>query len=119
MTDLTHFTIVPAAVQQSTTLREESNNALTEISRKWLADIDPEHFSECHAYLTAIRLARHMSKIDVCRASQSDGTAASGVSLPTISKIERGSYGEPGFRTMVRLARGYGIPLSNLQRYFD
>jgi len=117
MSDITRLSIVPA--QQSAALTAEPNPALSEISRKWLADISPEHFNECHAYLTAIRLARHMSKVDVCRASQSDGTAASGVSLPTISKIEGGSYGEPGFRTMVRIARGYGILLSNLQRYFD
>ncbi len=91
---------------------------LAEISRKWLADIRPEDFRDCHEYLAAVRLARHMSKIDVCRASQINGDPASGVSLPTVSKIESGAYGEPGFRTMVRLARGYGIPLSSLERFF-
>ncbi len=96
----------------------DSAGSLAEISRKWLADISPENFAECHEYLAAVRLARHMSKIDVCRASQTDGDPASGVSLPTVSKIESGSYGEPGFRTMVRLARGYGVPLASLERFF-
>ncbi len=96
----------------------DAGGSLAEISRKWLADISPDHFAECHEYLAAVRLARHMSKIDVCRASQLDGDPASGVSLPTVSKIESGSYGEPGFRTMVRLARGYGVPLASLERFF-
>lgn len=96
----------------------DANGSLAEISRKWLADISPDNFSECHEYLAAVRLARHMSKIDVCRASQVNGDPASGVSLPTVSKIESGSYGEPGFRTMVRLARGYGVPLASLERFF-
>ena len=96
----------------------DANGSLAEISRKWLADISPDNFSECHEYLAAVRLARHMSKIDVCRASQLNGDPASGVSLPTVSKIESGSYGEPGFRTMVRLARGYGVPLASLERFF-
>jgi hypothetical protein len=43
---------------------------------------------------------------------------SSGVSLPTVSKIESGSYGEPGFRTMVRLARGYGVPVANFEQFF-
>lgn len=119
MSEITRLTIVPLAVQRSAAPTEQSKSSLTEISRKWLADIDPGHVSEFHAYLTFIRLARHMRKIGVCRVSQSDGTAASGVSLPTISQTERRSYVEPGCRTMVRLARGYGIPLSNLQHYFD
>lgn len=96
----------------------DASGSLAEISRKWLAEIAPENFAECHEYLAAVRLARHMSKIDVCRASQTDGDPASGVSLPTVSKIESGSYGEPGFRTMVRLARGYGVPLASLERFF-
>jgi hypothetical protein len=32
--------------------------------------------------------------------------------------MESGSYGEPGFRTMIRLARGYGVPLTNFERFF-
>ena len=92
--------------------------SLAAISRKWLAEISPDDFAHCHEYLAAVRLARHMSKIDVCRASQLDGDPASGVSLPTVSKMESGSYGEPGFRTMVRLARGYGVPLINFERFF-
>ena len=97
----------------------ESNSPLAEISRRWLADISSANFVECHEYLAAVRLARHMSKIDVCRASQIDGDPSTGVSLPTISKIESGCYGEPGFRTMIRLARGYGVPLSSLERFFN
>ncbi|MBM3336543.1 MAG: helix-turn-helix transcriptional regulator [Betaproteobacteria bacterium] len=96
----------------------EPSTSLAAISRKWLAEISPADFAHCHEYLAAVRLARHMSKIDVCRASQVDGNPASGVSLPTVSKMESGAYGEPGFRTMVRLARGYGVPLVNLERFF-
>jgi hypothetical protein len=96
----------------------EPSESLASISRKWLAEISPADFAHCHEYLAAVRLARHMSKIDVCRASQLDGDPASGVSLPTVSKLEGGSYGEPGFRTMVRLARGYGVPLVNFERFF-
>jgi hypothetical protein len=105
-----------ASARESLTTKE--NGSLAEISKKWLADISADDFNDCHEYLAAVRLARHMSKIDVCRASQSNDNPASGVSLPTVSKIESGSYGEPGFRTMVRLARGYGVPLSSLERFF-
>lgn len=96
----------------------EPSTSLAAISRKWLAEISPADFAHCHEYLAAVRLARHMSKIDVCRASQVEGNPASGISLPTVSKMESGAYGEPGFRTMVRLARGYGVPLVNLERFF-
>ena len=96
----------------------EPSTSLAAISRKWLAEISPADFAHCHEYLAAVRLARHMSKIDVCRASQVEGNPASGVSLPTVSKMESGAYGEPGFRTMVRLARGYGVPLVNLEQFF-
>lgn len=96
----------------------EPGASLAAISRKWLAEISPEDFSHCHEYLAAVRLARHMSKIDVCRASQVDSDPTTGVSLPTVSKIESGSYGEPGFRTMVRLARGYGVPVANFEQFF-
>jgi hypothetical protein len=93
-------------------------DTIAEISRKWLAGIDPEQFGACHEYLLAVRLARHMTKTDVVSASMINGDPASGVSLPTVSKIESGTYGEPGFRTMVRLARGYGITVSSLERFF-
>ena len=93
-------------------------DAIAEISRQWLASIDAEQFDGCHEYLLAVRLARHMTKTDVVTASMVDGDPATGVSLPTVSKIESGNYGEPGFRTMVRLARGYGISLSSLERFF-
>lgn len=96
----------------------EPGTSLAAISRKWLAEISPADFTHCHEYLAAVRLARHMSKIDVCRASQVNGDPATGVSLPTVSKMESGSYGEPGFRTMVRLARGYGVPVANFERFF-
>lgn len=96
----------------------EPATSLAAISRKWLAEISPADFTHCHEYLAAVRLARHMSKIDVCRASQIGNDPATGVSLPTVSKMESGSYGEPGFRTMVRLARGYGIPVANFERFF-
>jgi hypothetical protein len=101
---------LPAANQATT--------PLTEMSRRWLEGIDPEQFTACHEYLLAVRLARHMSKTDILSASMIDGDPRTGVSLPTISKIESGNYGEPGFRTMVRLARAYGIPLSSLERFF-
>ena len=93
-------------------------DTIAEISRKWLAGIDPEQFGACHEYLLAVRLARHMTKTDVVTASKIGGDPGTGVSLPTISKIESGTYGEPGFRTMVRLARGYGISVSSLERFF-
>lgn len=91
---------------------------LMEMSRRWMESIDPAQFDACHEYLLAVRLARHMSKTDIVSASMIDGDPRTGVSLPTVSKIESGSYGEPGFRTMVRLARAYGIPLSSLERFF-
>lgn len=116
MQDSAHLSLAHAAATAAPS--RDPVGSLAEISRKWLADISPENFAECHGYLAAVRLARHMSKIDVCRASQSNGDPASGVSLPTVSKIESGSYGEPGFRTMVRLARGYGVPLASLERFF-
>jgi hypothetical protein len=94
------------------------SEAIAEISRKWLAGIDPSQFRACHEYLLAVRLARHMTKTDVVTASMLNGDPASGVSLPTVSKIESGTYGEPGFRTMIRLARGYGISVSSLERFF-
>jgi hypothetical protein len=94
------------------------SETIAEISRKWLAGIDPSQFQACHEYLLAVRLARHMTKTDVVTASMVDGDPASGVSLPTVSKIESGTYGEPGFRTMIRLARGYGISISSLERFF-
>lgn len=116
MQDSAHLSLAHAAATAAPS--RDPVGSLAEISRKWLADISPENFAECHEYLAAVRLARHMSKVDVCRASQSNGDPASGVSLPTVSKIESGSYGEPGFRTMVRLARGYGVPLASLERFF-
>ncbi len=93
-------------------------DAIAEMSRKWLEGIDPKQFDACHEYLLAVRLARHMSKTDVVGASMINGDPVTGVSLPTVSKIESGTYGEPGFRTMVRLARGYGISVSSLERFF-
>lgn len=117
MQESTRLALAHPATLTPPVLRE-TGGSLAEISRKWLADISPDNFNECHEYLAAVRLARHMSKIDVCRGSQINGEPSSGVSLPTVSKIESGSYGEPGFRTMVRLARGYGVPLASLERFF-
>ena len=117
MPNSTLLSEVKSSPRESITTKE--NGSLAEISKKWLADISADDFNDCHEYLAAVRLARHMSKIDVCRASQINGDPASGVSLPTVSKIESGVYGEPGFRTMLRLARGYGIPLANLERFFS
>lgn len=108
-------TAVNMSVHQSMSKRPDM---IAEISRKWLAGIDSEQFGACHEYLLAVRLARHMTKTDVVAASMINGDPASGVSLPTVSKIESGTYGEPGFRTMVRLARGYGISISSLERFF-
>lgn len=88
------------------------------MSCRWLEGIDPAQFDGCHEYLMAVRLARHLSKTDIVRASMINGDPQTGVSLPTVSKIESGRYGEPGFRTMVRLARAYGVPLSALERFF-
>ncbi len=96
----------------------EPSNSLRKISLRWLAEIDAEQFDHCHEYLTAVRRARHMSKSDIVSATILNGDPRTGVSLPTVSKIESGTYGEPGFRTMVRLARAYGVPLSSLERFF-
>ncbi len=108
-------TALSVAVHPNLTKRPDT---IAEISRKWLAGIDPEQFGACHEYLLAVRLARHMTKTDVVAASMINGDPASGVSLPTVSKLESGTYGEPGFRTIVRLARGYGITVSSLERFF-
>lgn len=108
----------PKMLSQSSSPYRAKTDAIAEISRKWLEGIDPEQFSSCHEYLLAVRLARHMSKTDVVSASMINGDPSTGVSLPTVSKIESGTYGEPGFRTMVRLARGYGISVSSLERFF-
>ncbi len=108
----------PAALVERDTSYRTRPDAIAEMSRKWLEGIDPEQFDACHEYLLAVRLARHMSKTDVVTASMINGDPSTGVSLPTVSKIESGTYGEPGFRTMVRLARGYGISISSLERFF-
>ncbi len=108
----------PATLAERQTPYRPRLDAIAEISRKWLESIDPAQFNACHEYLLAVRLARHMSKTDVVCASMINGEPSTGVSLPTVSKIESGSYGEPGFRTMIRLARGYGISVSSLERFF-
>ncbi len=108
----------PAPLNQQSVVYRSKPDAIAEMSRKWLEGIDPEQFQACHEYLLAVRLARHMSKTDVVMASMINGDPSTGVSLPTVSKIESGSYGEPGFRTMIRLARGYGISVSSLERFF-
>lgn len=108
----------PVLLNQQNPPYRAKPNAIAEMSRKWLEGIDPAQFAACHEYLLAVRLARHMSKTDVVMGSMINGDPSTGVSLPTVSKIESGTYGEPGFRTMVRLARGYGISLSSLERFF-
>lgn len=100
------------------TAAKDMPDPLREMSRRWLEGIDPAQFDACHEFLLAVRLARHMSKTDIVNASRVAGDPRTGVSLPTVSKIESGDYGEPGFRTMVRLARAYGIPISSLERFF-
>jgi hypothetical protein len=83
------------------------------------AFIDPADFVEYHEYLAAVRLERRMSKTAVVIASRLNDELGSGVSNSVLSKIENGQYGEPGFKLMVRIARGYGIPISNLARFFS
>ena len=80
--------------------------------------IDPADFSEYYDYLAAVRKERKMSKTAVTIASRVDGVVASGVSNSVLSKIENGQYGEPGFKLMVRIARGYGVPITNLAKFF-
>ena len=80
--------------------------------------IDPAEFSEYFDYLAAVRKARKMSKTAVTIASRIDGVVTSGVSNSVLSKIENGQYGEPGFKLMVRIARGYGVPITNLAKFF-
>ncbi len=108
----------PALIDQRKPSYPPQADVIAEISRKWFEGIDPAQFGACHEYLLAVRLARHMSKTDVVLASMVGGDPTTGVSLPTVSKIESGNYGEPGFRTIVRLARGYGISVSSLERFF-
>ena len=67
-----------------------------------------------HLLALVLRPARPQAK----SASQIGSDPTTGVSLPTVSKMESGSYGEPGFRTMVRLARGYGVPVAHFERFF-
>lgn len=45
-----------------------------------------------------------------------DLEAKSGISNPLISQIETGKVSEPGFRTVVKLAKALGIPLDSLAR---
>ena len=80
--------------------------------------IDPSDFLEYHAYLAAVRQARRMSKTAVAIASRQDDEQGSGVSNSVLSKIENGQYGEPGFKLMIRVARGYGVPISSLAQFF-
>ncbi len=80
--------------------------------------INPSDFLEYHAYLAAVRQARRMSKTAVAIASRQDDAQGSGVSNSVLSKIENGQYGEPGFKLMIRVARGYGVPISNLAHFF-
>jgi hypothetical protein len=118
---MTHYASTlaePVALDERKANYRSRPDAIAEMSRKWLEGIDPEQFDACHEYLLAVRLARHMSKTDVVAASMINGDPSTGVSLPTVSKIESGTYGEPGFRTMIRLARGYGISASSLERFF-
>lgn len=80
--------------------------------------INPGDFLEYHAYLAAVRQVRRMSKTAVAIASRQDDEQGSGVSNSVLSKIENGQYGEPGFKLMIRVARGYGVPISNLAQFF-
>lgn len=80
--------------------------------------IDPTEFFAYHEYLGAVRRARRMSKTAVALASRIDEEQGTGVSNSVLSKIENGQYGEPGFKLMIRVARGYGVPISNLAHFF-
>lgn len=80
--------------------------------------IDPADFREYHEYLAAVRKARRMSKTDVARASRVDNAGGTGVANSILSKIEYGKYGQPGFKLMIRVARGYGVPIASLARFF-
>lgn len=80
--------------------------------------VDPADFLEYHEYLAAVRQARRMSKTAVAIASRLDDDRGMGVSNSVLSKIENGQYGEPGFKLMIRVARGYGVPISSLAKFF-
>lgn len=80
--------------------------------------INPADFYEYHEYLAAVRQARRMSKTAVALASRLDDEQGTGVSNSVLSKIENGQYGEPGFKLMIRVARGYGVPIANLAQFF-
>lgn len=80
--------------------------------------IDPADFLEYHEYLTTVRKARRMSKTDVALASRLDDNSGTAVSNSILSKIEYGKYGQPGFKLMIRVARGYGVPIASLAHFF-
>lgn len=95
MQDSAHLSLAHAAATAAPS--RDPVGSLAEISRKWLADISPENFAECHGYLAAVRLARHMSKIDVCRASQSNATPPAGCHCPLFPKLKVGPTANPAF----------------------
>ncbi|NVB38781.1 helix-turn-helix transcriptional regulator [Pseudenhygromyxa sp. WMMC2535] len=46
--------------------------------------------------------------------TQKDAAQAAGIATDMISRIENGRYQSPGLRTLLRIADGFGMPVSKL-----
>lgn len=70
-------------------------------------------------YLAYVRKQKKLSQADVVRASALPGRPETGISIPVISKVEAGLVAEPRLRTVIKLARGYGVPIDDIVSFFD
>lgn len=70
-------------------------------------------------YLKDVRLANGMTLTEVSRKSQLGNDAASKISLSILSKIESGRVHNPRIGTVVKLVRGYGIPMDAFEYFFS
>lgn len=71
-----------------------------------------------YEFLIQQRLAKGMSKADVVRASKLPDRPDSAIAFPLLSKVENGRILEPRMSTAVKLARGYGVSITELASYF-
>jgi transcriptional regulator with XRE-family HTH domain len=69
-------------------------------------------------YLRDVRIANGMTLTQVSRASQIGDDEKTKVPLPVLSKIEHGKIRVPSITTVVKISRGYGIPLDTLKVFF-
>jgi transcriptional regulator with XRE-family HTH domain len=75
--------------------------------------------AELHEYLQHVRATTQMSMSDVVRRQVKPAGDTQHLTLPQLSKLESGRVRNPRFRTMVLVARAYGIDLNDLARYFN